>query len=240
MKVRFILVTLSLAIIFSYSHLTVASSFGKETELEKMHELIKAEGLSVQKWELILKENVQLANYSILTANLHEYFQGAEFQREESDKAVKFFWEDAHKTNGINETFIMIVPKDNQEMIDLTYKMDGAVWNKPAQSYYSSKLALVIKDIFTENMTKFSCVTALSSDKISSVYFFEKITEKLNVQTLDEMQEKDFNVLSGYTEQWKEGIPGENLSTNIQLAARTGLGGQTSITIGTPIILTEY
>lgn len=60
--------------------------------------------------------------------------------------------------------------------------------------------------------------------------------------SVEELKEETFVSLSAYTELWEQAIyTGHQHKMNLQVALRTeGLGSKTTVTIGTPIITSEY
>ncbi|MRH43955.1 hypothetical protein GH741_15030 [Aquibacillus halophilus] len=208
-------------------------------EVDDMVSLLEQENLVLQEWEFITKEKVGRHMVSEIKRKIEIEFQGSSFKLEQTESAKKFTIE-PHKNDSVNESFLLIVPTDINHDAELIYKLSGTIWDESIRSYYSSKLENIVNDIFSGKSTKFSCISGQTNDIISSVYLFDKIIEKLNVQPLDYIEEDNFAVLSGYTPHWKNVIPISDKPMNVQLAAREGLGGETTLTIGTPIIATEY
>lgn len=237
---KFILVAF-IAIILSFSFQTLtgaeASNF---KEIKTIANLLNEENLSIEKWQVIVKEQISEDQFSTVKQTIQELNPNSSFEKTDTENATKFVL-DSQKDDFFSESFVVIVPKDNNHAsYHLVYTVTGSKWSEKVNEIASDRMATITKDLFTENLTKFSCVETKPNGNISSVYLIEKFTENLNVQTLDNIKEEDFTVLSGYTPQWETVIPTSDKPMNIQLASRTGLGGKTTLTIGTPIITTEY
>lgn len=240
MNKRFILALIAtVSLCLTFSHFTNASTSSLK-QLEDIAALVKDEQLPVEKWEVIAKENFTAQELYEKKQQIQEEYPDFNFKSEETDEIIKYTANNHHKRQKSVESIIMIVPKNKEHSAELIVKLSGSTWDKDIAEFYSSKLVKLEDFLFTDKMTKFSCVTATLNGNMNSLYFFEKITEKLNVQTLTSTKENDFVTLSGYTEHWEQAIPAGDNPMNLQLAARTGLGGETTITIGTPIITTEY
>ncbi|QDP41647.1 YwmB family TATA-box binding protein [Radiobacillus deserti] len=241
MKSRFILVVtvILVGIVSSFNSLRSVSS-SHLTELKDMVSVVEAQGLEVEEWEIQMKESLSRMDYPQMLQTLHTELASYEFWMEDGEKALKFIWDNPHKSQQGNERFIMLVPNAQEQDVQMTYVVSGTNWTKSTEAYYSKTIDDKINVVFSEKMSKYTCLTTMSSDKINSVDFFETLKEKLKVQPLKNMKENDFEVLSGYTPHWSSSIPIADGQMNVQAAARTGLGGKTTITIGTPIITTEY
>lgn len=204
-----------------------------------MASIVEEEGLSIQQWEVLAKENINPEKANEIAAFMEDHYPDASLSTEERDHGTKLIW-NRHKNNDVSETYIIVIPDDSNYDYEFIFKLNGSAWN-PSIVEYSQEIITTMKNhFFTENVTKFSCLKTQPNDKIDNVIFLENVLKNWNVQTLDEMKENDFVVLSGYTSRWETVIPTADKPMNIQLAARKGLGGKTTFTIGTPIIVTEY
>jgi hypothetical protein len=111
------------------------------------------------------------------------------------------------------------------------------------------------KDIQTlmDNRTKdsiggypkiFSCVTGTYGDKMVVDLYLKanELVQSFSGVSVEGLKEETFVSLSAYTEQWEQAIyTGHNHKMNLQVALRTeGMGSKTTVTIGTPIITSEY
>ncbi|WP_053218103.1 YwmB family TATA-box binding protein [Virgibacillus senegalensis] len=237
MKIRFMLVILLGIIVLLQSYVHAST----QTEpIEQLIQLAEQEQIPLEKWQVVMKDELDRNRASKIAKNLANYFPASYINREETSQAVKWVASNLHKQTQLSETFIMIVPKKEHGKVQISYALAGENWSEQTRSIYLAKTMDVTKVLFTPDVKKFACLSMLSNDKMNKVYFFEKFVEKLNVQALDSIQEKDFTVLSGYTPYWEQTIPGKDSLMNIQLAAREDAGGNTTMTIGTPIIITEY
>ncbi|MDG5787293.1 YwmB family TATA-box binding protein [Evansella sp. AB-P1] len=69
------------------------------------------------------------------------------------------------------------------------------------------------------------------------------IIDALSADVVEDLQEETFVSLSAHTPLWEQEIVTNGEKMNVQIALRSinnGLGGETIVTIGTPLITTEY
>lgn len=58
---------------------------------------------------------------------------------------------------------------------------------------------------------------------------------------MESLNEQRFVSISGFTNDWDHSIKTKNGKMNIQISLRSaGMGERTTVTVGTPIITTEY
>ncbi|MDC3425019.1 YwmB family TATA-box binding protein [Aquibacillus sp. 3ASR75-11] len=231
------IIVLLLSIIYVNTTNATTSSF---REIKEMDKALQRENLEVSKWQIIVKESVTRDRMNQLKPKVKEFFSVSTFETEETSEVEKLSAPIPQKNKQVTEQFTILEPKASDEYVEVIYTMTGTVLNEDTIMNNSSKLAKLSNTLFTSKMLKFSCVTSTTSDKINSVNFFEKIEDTLQVQPLNQLDENGFHVQSGYTQKWESSIPYENNQMNVQVAIREGLGGKTTITIGTPIITSEY
>ncbi|MDC3411802.1 YwmB family TATA-box binding protein [Terrihalobacillus insolitus] len=231
------IIVLLLSIIYVNTTNATTSSF---REIKEMDKALQRENLEVSKWQIIVKESVTRDRMNQLKPKVKEFFSVSTFETEETSEVEKLSAPIPQKNEQVTEQFTILEPKASDEYVEVIYTMTGTVLNEDTIMNNSSKLAKLSNTLFTSKMLKFSCVTSTTSDKINSVNFFEKIEDTLQVQPLNQLDENGFHVQSGYTQKWESSIPYENNQMNVQVAIREGLGGKTTITIGTPIITSEY
>ncbi|HWO98815.1 MAG TPA: YwmB family TATA-box binding protein, partial [Bacillus sp. (in: firmicutes)] len=71
-----------------------------------------------------------------------------------------------------------------------------------------------------------------------------KVRQLLNefrAEPRESLVEESFVSMSAYTEMWEEALPTEQHRMNLQIGMRKmGMGGETTLVVGTPIITSEY
>ncbi|MCT2535099.1 YwmB family TATA-box binding protein [Aquibacillus koreensis] len=238
-KPRFIFIVLVVMILVISQKTFTSASSNMLHEVDEIANLVKQENLAIGEWQVIVKEKQAIETFDQNMDYIQNKFPNATFVTKQTENATTYVW-DHHKTDQVTETYTMVVANHDSPSFDISYKITGKRWNNKIKQQNAKDMETITREIFTENLTKFSCITTQSGVIMKEVSLLETLTEKLQVQTLDYLQEEDFVVLSGYTPRWQTVLPASDASMNVQLAFREGLGGKTTITIGTPIITTEY
>ncbi|MCM3004650.1 YwmB family TATA-box binding protein [Priestia koreensis] len=125
----------------------------------------------------------------------------------------------------------------------ILYHVAGKAWDKHQWNLGYDQFQKNYHKIFTFNPKIFSCVKGQFNDNMKSVLSLGKdeLLEAFKAKTVESLVEETFVSVSAYTGMWKEVLPTKNNKMNLQIALRkTGLGGQTTVVVGTPIITSEY
>jgi TATA-box binding len=150
-----------------------------------------------------------------------------------------------HDDLGVTEKVTVITyPQKDQFASYFIYAVEGLVninqnW-KDIQALIDDR----IDDSVGGNPKIFSCVTGTYGDKMVVDLYSQanELVQAFSGVPVEELKEETFVSLSAYTEQWEQAIyTGHQNKMNLQVALRTeGLGSKTTVTIGTPIITSEY
>ncbi|KGX94076.1 hypothetical protein N781_01500 [Pontibacillus halophilus JSM 076056 = DSM 19796] len=202
--------------------------------------VIEEEALDVKGWDVTVKESVSPQHVQDLLSNIESTDPSSQIEVEETTISKKYAITH-HKHTHLHEQTIIIVSKQHPTFAELIYNVSGERFEDRTQASLEARLEEVMNVYFAENATIFTCVKTETSDKIKGVLLLEKIRTNLNMKTIEKVDEADFQSISGYTNRWDSSIPvSEDQNMNVQMALRTGLGAETTITIGTPIITNEY
>ncbi|MBU9723410.1 MULTISPECIES: YwmB family TATA-box binding protein [Bacillaceae] len=87
--------------------------------------------------------------------------------------------------------------------------------------------------------------TVSENDALNVQQMGQKLMDTFSAQVVEEVQEDNFVSLSALTPHWNNKLITNGQEMNLQAAVRQldyneGLGGKTTVTIGTPLITTEY
>ncbi|UTW70831.1 YwmB family TATA-box binding protein [Anaerobacillus sp. HL2] len=109
----------------------------------------------------------------------------------------------------------------------------------------SSLVSTRYQDLFKNNTKIFTCATGIGNDKLNFGLYeqAEIILDEFSAQQIELLKEETFISVSAYTNTWNNLLTtNEQTNMNLQIAirAKERLGGKTTVTIGTPIITTEY
>lgn len=111
-------------------------------------------------------------------------------------------------------------------------------WNQLVKNYQKQSF-----DILNEKTAIFSCINGHYDGKIEGVLQLkaEAMLHEFNAVPKEKLEEQDFISVSALTNEWDLAIPAKEGKMNVQIALRNaGLGENPTVTIGTPIITTEY
>ncbi|WP_079710596.1 YwmB family TATA-box binding protein [Paraliobacillus ryukyuensis] len=236
MKQKVIIITFILLSSVTFHLETLSAHHQVLAELKDLEKAFQANNHTIQQWQLQLREQVEVEKLTSTIKSIKQLFPVREMEVEYTNQAKKLKWNPQHSSSQ-SESIIIVVGK-NSSKADVIYTLTGDTsldkWVE------ESNVHALLKDIFTDKVTKFTCASTVLDDKMNSVYFLNRLQGFLNVQQVHKLRESDFTVLSGYTKKWDTSIPMENEQMNIQLAARQVDKEKTMITIGTPILTTEY
>ncbi|MFG6119479.1 YwmB family TATA-box binding protein [Thalassobacillus sp. B23F22_16] len=212
----------------------------EEMPLYAITEHLKNQGIEVDGWNVMAKESFPSQHLEELQAQIEEELPEAEWQQASDRNSIKYSMTNPQKKEGIVETFIVIVPREKSNHIELIYKITGTSWGEASEHYLTNYFFVKKGRIFTENVAIFSCAKAEFNGIIDDVLVYQKLRQALDIKTIESINETDFTSISGYTPEWEQTIPLPEGAMNVQFAVRKGLGAKTSITVGTPIITSEY
>lgn len=207
-------------------------------ELVEITDAFEAEALQVKTWQIMIREQIDKKEMPDMMQAISQIGFSSSYTTETSKKAIKYKWNSQIEDSSI-ESIIMVTSK-RHNTVDVIYKIESVEAGNLDQHYIEDRIHLLLENVFSEDMTKFTCVSTEVDAIINSDNLFDRMIERLDVKEIDEIDETDFIVMSGFTGKWEAAMPSLNNSMNIQLAARKGLNGKLNFTIGTPILTTEY
>ncbi|OIJ21772.1 hypothetical protein BKP45_03485 [Anaerobacillus alkalidiazotrophicus] len=151
-----------------------------------------------------------------------------------------------HHDIGVTQTLTYIVYPHNKQLHSyLIYEVQGV--QTLSEKQLDSLTSVVLfrhQDLFNKNTKIFTCATGNGSDKLNLGLGeqAELLLKEFSAQKIEALKEETFISISAYTNIWNSSLTTTEESMNLQLAIRANerLGGETTVTIGTPIITTEY
>ncbi|WEG13117.1 YwmB family TATA-box binding protein [Pullulanibacillus sp. KACC 23026] len=231
--------------------LTPTLAKGKTQDTSKLPELIhvlKVNGAHVKNWSIYARQqNTDLQTYQEVQSEartLKEAFNNYNWQVKKEKMDVRFLGTKKDKASALTESITLLAyPQKNAYQTYLIYEINGTGWNA---SYWTNHLSIEINQqvtkIFDEKTQIFACVTGDFGDKMNIVLSKKSnaILKTLKAHKIESDHEKTFSSVSAYTELWKEQtIQSNGRSINLQLGLRK-VDDKTTVTLGTPIITSEY
>ncbi|TFB19258.1 hypothetical protein E3U55_11135 [Filobacillus milosensis] len=158
--------------------------------------------------------------------------------KQEAKNFLKNNDKDTLKLEGVIESYDVVAVTNNQ--VKVIYKFESNQWNEDVKKYLQNTIFNTEFRHFFKKGQIFSCFQSNIDDKISSNFIVNKISKYFDVQETNVMDEGNFTVVSGITDQFEQYIPMNKEKINIQYSVRETKSGKKTITIGTPILVIEY
>ncbi|MCZ0754006.1 YwmB family TATA-box binding protein [Anoxybacillus sp. J5B_2022] len=232
--------------------LVIGYSFSKVQGNEPLKEMktialvLQKNGASIEQWTIYTREYAQtMKNDSAFTKKVDELkrtfptFQWVV----EADQHVQ-------RATGINEHSSMqekiqlvTTVANKQPQTYILYELKGFGWSETVQKNIGQIISQRSSQLFTKQPAFFSCVKGEFNGKMKGVLLKQAyhLLHAFNAAPVEALTEEAFVSVSAYTRQWENVLPTKTHPMNIQLALRkTGLGGRTTVVVGTPIITIEY
>lgn len=234
------------------------STRGEATEDEPLAELSEIA-------KAMDKQDIEMTNWTIYTREHLNSWESLAAAKEKlaliQSKTTDFKWDPEFTDNhngqkktiakknllglGITETLTYITfPYNDKFQSYLIYEVQGREFSKDMDQSLSPIILSRLEDLFLTNTKIFTCTTGNGSGKLN--FDLEQRADGLlaqfSAQKIEFLKEETFISVSAYTNIWNNTIITNNEKMNLQVGIRTNqqLGGQTTYTIGTPIITIEY
>jgi hypothetical protein len=230
-----------------------ATSEKSFVELEKILEVMDKHKIELTEWSLYSREHLNgwdtkgeyESELNSLIEKTNEFKWGTLLHDEHrgQKKAIATL---THQELGVTETLSYIIYPHNEQLHSyLIYDVHGTKnLSTDEWQFLSSILKSRLEDLFQDNTKIFTCATGNSSDKLnfSLNEQADSILAEFSAETIEFLKEETFISISAYTNTWNNAISTNDQKMNLQVAirAKERLGGKTTVTIGTPIITTEY
>lgn len=213
--------------------------------LQLTHEM-QQQPFKITNWSLYsrtIRSIPDLAMYQQQVSRLklaHENFNWS--KESEKGQYVSYIGTHFVKNLGIKETIrFMLYPQKNTYKAYLIYSVKGTVWNNQIWKEFSPTAHKRMSQLFKQSPQLFSCISGEESDKMDIILSKKAndILKDFSAKKVEQLKEKTFVSLSAYTNVWNQSIQTNDHKMNLQVALRH-VGHTITLTIGTPIITTEY
>lgn len=247
-KITYILLFLLMVGIFSYDMGTKPTIAAGELDLFKIMTGFKAEHILLDDWSMQAREHL---------VNLKSEKEVKEYAEELQQKFPNWNWSVSNTSQKWEVTAVSPTSKHHNETLQMMatltkqpmdayiiYSVSGQEWNKQTESFFTSKqFEGRLTDIFLGKPTIFSCVKGESGDKIETSLpkMAKRLLSIFNAQEIEALKEDTFISASAHSPMFGEPITNMENNMNLQIGIRhEGLGANTTIVVGTPIITIEY
>ncbi|MCT8140121.1 YwmB family TATA-box binding protein [Anaerobacillus sp. CMMVII] len=253
MQIVFYCVTL-FSLYFGLNWSGEATDSNQFSELEQILEVMDKHEIELTDWTLYTREHLnswsipgeEVDELQVLKENTTE-FQWEPLLYDELKGQEKATAVLTHHELGVTETLTYIIYPHNEQLHSyLIYDIHGTKkLSEKNWQYLSLTVQNRLEDLFQPNTKIFTCVSGNSSDKLNFGLKekAEELLAEFSAQTIEFLKEETFISISAYTNTWNKNVistNNENMNLQVAIREKEGLGGKTTVTIGTPIITTEY
>ncbi|MDN4524822.1 YwmB family TATA-box binding protein [Fictibacillus fluitans] len=247
MKKSIILFFVILFLFHSYQviHAQEMKSYSK---LAEMKDALDRSNVTVKNWSLYTKGSIgfteDVNGYRQQVALLKNAAQGFKWSRMKSNEHFKITGVRFSASGHVKERITLVAyPQKGKLATYLVYAAKGKGWNEnvvlPFIRTYHDRVATY----FEGKSSTFSCISGIHNGTMNFGLYKQalEIMTTFSAVPVEQLKEETFVSISAYTKQWDEKINTAHKAMNLQIAIRNqGMGGQTAVTIGTPIITSEY
>lgn len=213
-----------------------------DIHVEEIVEQFQQQNIDVAEWSIFAK--FSFSQKSKKVKRIYTQFRQFNWSYLESGNFEKWTGTYYNSDKQITETLQIIKPHAKASpKIQVIYEATGKRWNGRAWMKLERYFNRHIFDKIPGNPTFFTCVKGYTDDKMKGVLFFEanNLLKRFHAKPVESLNEQRFVSISGFTNDWDHSIKTKNGKMNIQISLRSaGMGERTTVTVGTPIITTEY
>ncbi|MDQ0207028.1 YwmB family TATA-box binding protein [Alkalicoccobacillus murimartini] len=219
--------------------------------IETILELVKSDELALKEWQLLARD-VQgtVDSQQLFQEHVHKLRDQLEgWDQTYLDTSATEWTAEFHLTSagGVKESLrLMAYPENSSHTLTYSYKMSGTSaedWLRyDLADQLKSRLLLFTMDtasLYTQVQSIQDAPITKSGSLLDQAYTYMDV---LNATEVEALTEETFVSVSAYTNVWKDQLNTGGKPMNVQIALRSdsALGDGTTVTIGTPIITTEY
>lgn len=220
--------------------MTGASPYKEIDPLIKFTEIVKEEQLEITRWEVMIKETMQIKNRE---GYVNKFRNHQLVTMTEDENSINYVFEERKKDMKIQ--YNLVLPLHSDEQADLVTVITGNEWNEVVRENYTKIVAELKKEWFTSKARIFTCIEFIEGGTIESRMVIESFLSSLELVHMkaqnDNVQSSRLkNIIYGYTPLWKESYNLEGIPLNLQIAITELETGDLKYMIGTPILINEY
>lgn len=210
-----------------------------ETDLFKMASILEKEKIDIHKWSLHAREQIETGQRDERLTEIMVQYPDLNWTVTEGNEK----WEAigiSTKDHNITETFSFV---SSDGFSYLLYEVTGNGWDSEVKRVVQNSIYPKINAIFHENVTVFSCLFSELDGTIkgSVSASANRLLQMFQAKEVETLKEKNFVSTTSYSPLLSGSIQGETEQMNLQLGLRNqGMGGKTTLVVGTPIITIEY
>ncbi|QBG58154.1 hypothetical protein D2M30_3855 [Bacillus amyloliquefaciens] len=239
---RIILFFVFLSALIAVFHSIHASEL---SPLAQIAEGMERQDVTVDEWTLHGKENLNLSlsEFDDKVKELKAQNPQYHWETAEEDKVVKAVGTYSDKKNHTTFKLQLVTTLKNQNPTSyLLYEQMSPEqpenWNDTYEQFERQA-----HDIFQNKVFIFTCLKGHLNDNMSIVLQkkAEQLMKEFEASPVEHVVEPHFVSVSAFTYKWTDYIMTSKHKMNVQIALRSaGMGEKHTVTVGTPIVTTEY
>jgi hypothetical protein len=224
------------------SRMTEASG---EQDLVKIADAFQTEDILLEEWSFYAREHL---------VDLTTEKEVQEYVKELQQKFPDWDWSTSKTSDKWEVTAVSPTSKHHTEMLQImathtkqpvnayiVYRVSSNEWNKEMETFFTKdQVKNRLSNIFRGNPTIFSGMKGSISDKMDKAVptIASDLMEIFDAKEIEALKEDNFMSVSANSPRLTHSIARD---MNLQIGIRSeGLGGKTTIVVGTPIITIEY
>lgn len=220
----------------------VTSVQGEGTsELAELADLMTDQNIEIKEYQVIMKEKMNNEMIEEIITKLREQFKE---KKSEDENSIKISFQDTQKNISLNVLYNVILPKDNYTYPELIVVIEGESWSEDVKTFIHKEMHSISSKYFTDNRRIFSWLKTEASAIIENAVLNKTVESYLNLTHVKVQYDHTSNVerkyIYGFTDKWNEKIIMDETPINVQIAITSKKNGHPEMTLGTPILITEY
>lgn len=217
------------------------------SDLITIASVIQGENIQVEEWTIHAREKLtdvkQQKDVENYVSVLKKKFPKWDWNQSETHQ----YWE-ATAVSPEHSPFqqmirIVSTPTKQTTQAYVIYEVSGQAWADSTEQFLETDISSTFSDIFRGKPEIFSCVKAELDGKMKTTLTSKKngLLEAFNANEIESLSENKFISVTASSPLFAESLKRNHDSMNLQLGLRTtGMGSQTTLVVGTPIITIEY
>lgn len=224
------------------NHVSAHNKTPLKDEMTQLADLTIESNLEIDNWQVTIKENMSKDELLSLKKKWKDSYLES---HTENKNVIEYTFRNVQKDAGIVEYYTMLIPKNSNYQPELISVLSGETWNDTVKSRYLELHESIFRQYFTESAINFACLTTVSNDIMNGVYLVDLLKERLQLQhittQIDNVEKsKNKRNIYGYTPLWQQNFNILDKPVNVNIAVTNTTNDESKLTIGTPILITEY
>jgi len=209
-------------------------------ELMDLANFVVEQEAAIETWTVTIKETIDQKQLPQILKKLHE---NKNITMTEDENSIKYQVNDPQKNESFVELYNVVIPKTENQRAELIVVLEGDSWDKNVRHTYQLRINEILNEWFTNSKQIFSWLEFSDDGIIDRNVFINELIAEFNLQDIITQSDNistNRKMIYGYTPVWSQKVRMQSISVNLQIAMAMNTDGDTTYTIGTPILINEY